>query len=174
MGRAGQIDKSHNFKTTLPSPKSDLAHETLKDPYIFDFLTVGDAAHEHEIEKALVDHIQKFLLELGAGFAYIGRQVHLAVGEKDYYLDLLFYHTKLHCYIVIELKAGEFEPEHAGKLNFYLSAVDNQIKSSEDGPTIGILLCKTKEKIVAEYALKDISKPIGISEYLNSSLKCNF
>lgn len=167
--RVGRDDKIHNFKQTLSSSTSDLAQATLKDPYIFDFLTIGDAAQEREIEKALIDHIQKFLLELGAGFAYIGRQVHLEVSQKDYYLDLLFYHTKLHCYIVIELKAGEFQPEYVGKLNFYLSAVDDLIKSPVDGPTIGILLCKTKEKVIAEYALKDISKPMGISEFKLSS-----
>lgn len=163
--RIEQTDKSHNFVATLPPPQSDLAHQVLKDPYIFDFLAVGKDAHEREIEKALVDHIQKFLLELGAGFAFVGKQVHLPVGDKDYYLDLLFYHTKLHCYVVIELKAVEFEPEFTGKLNFYLSAVDAQIKTPEDNPTIGILLCKTKNKITAEYALKDISKPMGIAEY---------
>jgi hypothetical protein len=113
----------------------------------------------------LIDHIQKFLLELGAGFAYVGRQVHLEVGDQDFYLDLLFYHTKLHCYIVIELKATEFKPEYVGKLNFYLTSVDAQLKAPEDRPTIGILLCKTKNKVIAEYALKDISKPMGISEY---------
>lgn len=163
--RLGPDDKTNNFAVTLPKTQSDLANNTLKDPYIFDFLSIGEAAHEREIEKGLVDHIQKFLLELGAGFAYVGRQVHLEVGQEDFYLDLLFYHTKLHCYIVIELKTGDFRPEHVGKLNFYLSAVDAQIKTSEDNPTIGILLCKTKNKVIAEYALKDISKPMGISEY---------
>ena len=164
-GRVAQDDKTHNFSTTLPAPQSDLARDTLKDPYIFDFLSIGQEAQEREIEKALVDHIQRFLLELGAGFAYVGRQVHLAVGTKDYYLDLLFYHTRLHSYVVIELKAGDFKPEYAGKLNFYLSAVDDLLKTPEDGPTIGILLCKTKDKVVAEYALKDIAKPMGVSEY---------
>lgn len=158
-------DKTHNFSTTLPSPQSDLAHDALKDPYIFDFLSIGQEAQEREIENALVDHIQKFLLELGAGFAYVGRQFHLSVANSDYYLDLLFYHTKLHCYVVIELKAGDFKPEYVGKLNFYLSAMDDLVKGPEDRPTIGILLCKTKEKIIAEYALKDFSKPMGISEY---------
>ena len=164
-GRISSDQKTNNFEMTLPKLQSDLANNTLKDPYIFDFLSIGDQAQEREIEKALVDHIQKFLIELGAGFAYVGRQVHLDVGGKDFYLDLLFYHTKLHCFIVIELKTGELKPEYVGKLNFYLSAVDAQIKAPEDNPTLGILLCKTKNKVIAEYALKDISKPLGISEY---------
>ena len=163
--RIGFDDKTNNFAVTLPKPQSDLANNTLKDPYIFDFLSIGQEAHEREIEKSLVDHIQKFLLELGAGFAYVGRQVHLDVGGDDFYLDLLFYHTRLHCYVVVELKADKFKPEYAGQLNFYLTAVDKQVKTPEDNPTIGILLCKTKNKVVAEYALKDISKPMGISEY---------
>lgn len=157
--------KTHNFDETLLKTQSDLANSTLKDPYIFDFLSIGAESQEREIEIALVDHIQKFLLELGAGFAFMGRQVHLDVGGQDFYLDLLFYHTKLHCYVVIELKTGDLKSEYVGKLNFYLSAVDVQIKAPEDKPTIGILLCKTKNKVIAEYALKDISKPIGISEY---------
>jgi len=164
-GRSVEAEKTHNFAQTLPAPQSDLAHNTLKDPYIFDFLSIGQEAHEREIEKSLVDHIQKFLLELGAGFAYIGRQVHLEVDGDDYYLDMLLYHTRLHCYVVIELKAGNFKPEYTGKLNFYLSAVDAQLRSPEDKPTIGILLCKTKKKVTAEYALKDIAKPMGISVY---------
>jgi predicted nuclease of restriction endonuclease-like (RecB) superfamily len=164
-GRIVNDQKTHNFEATLTKPQSDLANNTLKDPYIFDFLSIGEEAQEREIEKALVNHIQKFLLELGAGFAYVGRQVHLEVGGDDFYIDLLFYHTKLHSYIVIELKAGEFKPEFVGQLNFYLTAIDKQVKTTEDNPTIGILLCKTKNKVVAEYALKDISKPLGISEY---------
>lgn len=164
-GRLGSENKTHNFNLTLPKHQSDLANETLKDPYIFDFLSIGEKVYEREIEKGLIDNIQKFLLELGAGFAYMGRQVHLSIGEKDYYIDLLFYHTKLHCYVVIELKAGDFEPEYIGKLNFYLSAVDDLIKTQDDRPTIGILLCKNKDKVTAEYALKDFSKPMGISEY---------
>ncbi len=164
-GRIARDDKTHNFSATLSAPQSDLARDTLKDPYIFDFLSIGQEAQEREIEKSLVDHIHRFLLELGAGFAYVGRQVHLAVGNNDYYLDLLFYHTRLHSYVVIELKAGDFKPEYVGQLNFYLSVVDDLVKTSEDGPTIGILLCKTKDKIVAEYALKDIAKPMGVSEY---------
>lgn len=154
-----------NFDVRLPASGSDLAHQTLKDPYIFDFLGVGKEADEREIESALVQHISRFLLELGAGFAYVGRQVALEVGGDDFFIDLLFYHLKLHCYVVVELKAGAFKPEHAGKLSFYLSAVDAQMKSEQDAPTIGLLLCKNKNRIVAEYALRDSNKPIGVAEY---------
>ena len=154
-----------NFSTTLPVPQSDLAHQTLKDPYIFDFLTLTKEHNERDLELGLVKHITSFLLELGAGFAYIGRQVQLNVGERSFFPDLLFYHTKLHCYVVLELKTVEFEPEHAGKLNFYIKAVDEQLREESDQPTIGILLCKGKDKLVAEYALSDIHKPIGVSEY---------
>lgn len=154
-----------NFKNTLPSPESDLAHQTLKDPYCFDFLTLKDKHDEHELESGLLDHIQKFLLELGAGFSFIGRQVLLRIGDHDFYIDLLFYHYKLRCFVVIELKATDFKPEFAGKMNFYLTAVDDLMKHSDDKPSIGLLLCKTKNKVVAEYALRDINKPIGISQY---------
>lgn len=154
-----------NFDARLPKPHSDLAHESLKDPYLFDFLGVGDEAGERAIEDAIVHHITRFLLELGAGFAFVGRQVHLEVGGDDFFIDLLFYHLKLRCYVVIELKAGAFKPEHAGQLSFYLSAVDAQMKAEHDGPTIGLLLCKSKNKVVAEYALRDSSKPIGVAEY---------
>ena len=154
-----------NFDLRLPAPSSDLAHQTLKDPYVFDFLGVSKEADEREIESALVHHISRFLLELGAGFAYVGRQVPLEVGGDDFFIDLLFYHLKLHCYVVVELKAGAFKPEHAGKLGFYLSAVDAQMKSEQDAPTIGLLLCKNKNRIVAEYALRDSNKPIGVAEY---------
>ena len=154
-----------NFDLRLPAPSSDLAHQTLKDPYVFDFLGVSKEADEREIESALVHHISRFLLELGAGFAYVGRQVPLEVGGDDFFIDLLFYHLKLHCYVVVELKAGAFKPEHAGKLGFYLSAVDAQMKSEQDAPTIGLLLCKSKNRIVAEYALRDSNKPIGVAEY---------
>lgn len=154
-----------NFDKTLPKPQSDLARQTLKDPYSFDFLTLSDDYNERQLEKELVDHISKFLLELGAGFAYVGRQVPLQVGERDFFLDLLFYHTRLHCYVVVELKTGDFEPEHAGKLNFYLKAVDEQLRQENDNSSIGILLCKNKDKLVVEYALSDIRKPIGVSEY---------
>ena len=155
----------HNFRTTLPAPQSDLARQTLKDPYIFDFLSLGDEAQEREIEKELTKHITQFLLELGAGFSFMGSQYALEVSGRDYYIDLLFYHLSLRCYVIIELKAGDFKPEYAGKLNFYLSAVDSILKHKEDNPSIGIILCKTKDKVVAEYALKDMSKPIGVSEY---------
>lgn len=154
-----------NFSKTLPDVQSDLARQTLKDPYVFDFLTLTKDYTERELEQGLTEHITQFLLELGAGFAYIGRQVPLQVGERDFFLDLLFYHTRLHCYVVVELKTGDFEPEHAGKLNFYLKAVDQQLKSADDKTSIGILLCKNRDKLVAEYALSDIHKPIGVSEY---------
>lgn len=154
-----------NFEQRLPKPQSDLARESLKDPYRFDFLTVGSEANEREIEAALVQHITRFLLELGAGFAFVGRQVHLEVGGEDFYIDLLFYHLKLRCYVVIELKASSFKPEHTGQLGFYLTAVDEQVKAPEDGPTIGLLLCKSKNSIVAEYALRDTNKPMGVAEY---------
>ena len=154
-----------NFQNTLPSPQSDLAHQTLKDPYCFDFLTLRDKHDEQELESGLLDHVQKFLLELGAGFSFVGRQVHLSVGDQDFYIDLLFYHYKLRCFIVVELKATDFKPEFAGKMNFYLSAVDDLMKHTDDKPSIGLLLCKGKNKVVAEYALRDINKPIGISQY---------
>jgi predicted nuclease of restriction endonuclease-like (RecB) superfamily len=154
-----------NFKKTLPQAQSDLAHQVLKDPYVFDFLSLGNEAQEREVEKELVQHITKFLLELGAGFSFVGKQYHLEVGDDDFYIDLLFYHLNLRCYVVIELKTGKFKPEYAGQLNFYLSAIDDQIRHPDDKPTIGLLLCKDKNKLVAEYALKDISKPIGVSEY---------
>ncbi|MBF0296288.1 MAG: DUF1016 family protein [Magnetococcales bacterium] len=154
-----------NFALRLPAPHSDLARESLKDPYLFDFLGVGHEADERAIEEAIVHHITRFLLELGAGFAFVGRQVHLEVGGEDFFLDLLFYHLKLRCYVVIELKAGAFKPEHTGQLGFYLSAVDGEMKSAQDNPTIGLLLCKSKNKVVVEYALRDSSQPIGIAEY---------
>lgn len=154
-----------NFKHTLPEPLSDLVQQTLKDPYIFDFLSMTKPFHEKDIERQLVAHITKFLLELGKGFAFIGQQYHLEIGETDYYLDLLFYHTKLKCYVVIELKNTKFIPEYAGKLNFYLSAVDSLVKQEEDKPTIGILLCRDKNNIETEFALRDINKPIGVSEF---------
>ncbi len=163
-----------NFALTLPKPQSDLAIQTIKDPYIFDFLAMSKDYDELELEKTLVNHITHFLLELGAGFAYIGRQVPVQVGERDFFIDLLFYHTRLHCYVVIELKTVDFEPEHAGKLNFYIKTIDEQLRKKGDHPTIGILLCKSKDKLVAEYALSDIQKPIGVSEYqLTQSLPEN-
>ena len=154
-----------NFAQALPAPQSDLARESLKDPYRFDFLGIGDEALEREIEKALVEHVTEFLLELGAGFAFVGQQVHIEVGGEDFYLDLLFYHLRLHCYVVIQLKAGGFKPEHLGQLGFYLTAVDERIKDERDEPTIGLLLCNSKNKVVAEYALRDNSRPLGIAEY---------
>lgn len=154
-----------NFKQILTSPQSDLAHEALKDPYNFDFLTLREKFDEKELEEGLINHIQKFLLELGAGFSYVGKQINLNVGGQDFFIDLLFYHLKLRCFIVVELKATEFKPEYAGKMNFYLTAVDEMLKHQTDSPTIGLLLCKTKNKVVAEYALRDINKPLGIAEY---------
>ena len=154
----------NNFKDTLPQPLSDLANQTLKDPYIFDFLSLDVQYREKDVEKQLITHITKFLLELGKGFAFIGNQYHLQVAESDYYIDLLFYHTKLKCYVVIELKNTKFKPEFTGKLNFYLSAVDSMVKEANDNPTIGILLCKDKNNLEAEFALRDMSKPMGISE----------
>ncbi|MBA3954133.1 DUF1016 domain-containing protein [Candidatus Dependentiae bacterium] len=154
-----------NFKKTLPIPHSDLSQQTLKDPYLFDFLTLRENHVERDVEQGLIDHIQKFLLELGEGFAFVGRQYHLEVDNADYYLDLLFYHLKLRCYIVVELKNTEFVPEYAGKLNFYLSAVDDKVRHPADNPTIGLLLCKTKSNLTVEYALRDINKPIGVAYY---------
>jgi predicted nuclease of restriction endonuclease-like (RecB) superfamily len=154
-----------NFKEKLPSLQSDLAHYALKDPYLFDFLSIGDEAHEREMEKALIQHMEKFLLELGAGFAFVGRQHHLEVGGQDFYIDLLFYHLKLRCFVVIELKDKDFKPEYAGKMNFYLSAVDDLIKHSSDQPSIGLILCKSKNNVLAEYTLRDMAKPIGLAKY---------
>lgn len=166
--RVGKAD--HNFQLTLPKPQSDLAAETIKDPYHFDFLGLDDQAKEREIENELTQRITEFMLELGKGFAFVGRQYKLEIGESDYYLDLLFYHLHLRCYVVIELKAGKFKPEYAGKLNYYLSAVDAQLKKPIDNPSIGILLCRLKDKIDVEYALRDINKPIGVSAFELSSI----
>jgi predicted nuclease of restriction endonuclease-like (RecB) superfamily len=154
-----------NFNKTLPALQSDLAREMLKDPYKFDFLNLSEEYFEKDLEDALVSHITKFLLELGAGFSYVGRQYHLEIGGEDFYMDMLFYHLKLRSYVVIELKTGKFIPEYASKLNFYLSAVDDMLKHNNDNPTIGILICKEHNKIIAEYALRDINKPIGVSAY---------
>ena len=154
-----------NFEQTLPAAQSDLAVQMLKDPYKFDFLSLTKEHTERELETDLIAHITQFLLELGAGFAYIGRQVPLQVGERAFFLDLLFYHTRLHCHVVVELKTVDFEPEFAGKLNFYIKAVDEQLRSEGDQPTIGLLLCKSKDRLVAEYALSDIQKPMGLSTY---------
>jgi len=155
-----------NFKNTLPPAQSDLAQGILKDPYLFDFLTLRDDANERAVETGLIEHVEKFLMELGAGFALVGRQVHLEVGDQDFYLDLLFYHLKLRCFVVIDLKAREFTPEAAGKMNFYLSAVDDRYRQQGDQPSIGVILCRSKNKLIAEYALRDMSKPIGVSGYV--------
>ena len=164
--RQGSLEhKTTNFKERLPAIQSLLAQETIKDPYKFDFLTVGQNAHELEIERALVKHIKEFLLELGKGFAFVGNQYPLRVSNQDFRIDLLFYHVKLYCYVVIELKVGKLKPAHASQLNFYLSAVDDLIKGPNDNPTIGLLLCEQKDKVIAEYTLRDINKPIGISHY---------
>lgn len=154
-----------NFRVKLPEAQSDLAEQTLKDPYNFDFLSLREEYDEKELEDALVDQITQFLLELGTGFSYIGRQVHIKVGNTDFYMDLLFYHVRLHCYIVVELKTEKFKPEFAGKLNFYVTAVNKNMKTAEDNQTIGILICKDKDDVVAEYALDDMSQPIGITRY---------
>ncbi|WP_416770660.1 PDDEXK nuclease domain-containing protein [Pseudomonas sp. RHF3.3-3] len=154
-----------NFENHLPKPHSDLARESLKDPYRFDFLGLTADAQEREIESALIKHVTEFLLELGAGFAFVGKQVLLDVGGDEFFIDLLFYHLKLRCYVVIELKAGKFKPGHLGQLSFYLTAVDAQLKHPQDAPTIGLLLCKSKNKVVAEYALRDSALPIGVAEY---------
>jgi len=154
-----------NFEVHLPASQSELARQTLKDPYLFDFLTLTEPFEERELEVGLVKHLEKFLLELGQGFAFVGRQYHLTISDKDFYIDLLFYHLKLRCFVVIELKKGDFKPEYAGKMNFYCSAVDDFLKHPDDQPTIGLILCQTKDRILAEYALRDMHKPIGISEY---------
>lgn len=155
----------NNFEQRLPIVHANLATEILKDPYHFDFLGLGDETHERDIENALICHITRFLLELGAGFAFVGRQFRLEVEGDEFFIDLLFYHTRLKCYVVVELKAHAFKPEHAGQLNFYLAAVDAQIKAPDDKPTIGLLLCKTKKRLVAEYALSGMAKPMGVAEY---------
>jgi predicted nuclease of restriction endonuclease-like (RecB) superfamily len=154
-----------NFQSVLPSPQAELARETLKNPYNFDFLTLGKEAGERGLESALTDQIQKFILELGQGFAFLGKQFAINVAGDDFYLDLLFYHTRLRCYVIVELKATEFKPEYAGKLNFYLNVVNAQLKHPQDQPSIGILLCKTPNKVMVEYALQNITNPLGIAEY---------
>ncbi len=152
-----------NFPATLPPTDSDMAAQVFKDPYLFDFLGTADPRREREVEQALVDHIQRFLLEMGGGFAFVGRQVHLEFASHDYYLDLLFYHLKLRCYVVIELKAAPFDPGFAGQMNMYLSAVDDLLRHSDDKPTIGLLLCRKKDRFIVEYALRDVRKPIGVA-----------
>lgn len=159
------VKKISNFEKLLPASQSELAKQTMKDPYVFDFIPFKEDMIERDIENALVKDITALLLELGTGFAFIGNQYHLNVGGDDFYIDLLFYNLNLRCYVVIELKTGDFKPEYAGQLNFYLSAVDGQLKRKDDNPTIGLLLCKSKNNLVAEYSLKDMSKPMGVSEY---------
>ena len=159
-----------NFEKHLPDPQSDLACQTLKDPYIFDFLTLTEPFQERELETELIKHLERFLLELGRGFAFVGRQYHIEVGDKDFYIDLLFYHLELRCFVVIELKKGTFKPEYAGKTNFYCSVVDDRLKHENDQPTIGLILCQEKDRVLAEYSLRDIQKPIGVSEYELTSI----
>lgn len=154
-----------NFATTLPEIHANLVRGLLKDPYLFDFLTLEEPYHERELETGLLSHIQKFLLELGRGFAFVGRQYRLEVSDRELYLDLLFYHLHLRCFVVIELKKGDFRPEYAGKMNFYCSVVDDQLRQQHDKPTLGLILCQTKDRILAEYALRDIHKPIGVADY---------
>ncbi|TAL71430.1 MAG: DUF1016 domain-containing protein [Burkholderiaceae bacterium] len=154
-----------NFALRLPPPQSDLVQQTLKDPYLFDFLTLEEPFHERELETGLIRHLEKFLLELGQGFAFVGRQHHMVVGEQDFYIDLLFYHLRLRCYIVIELKRGAFKPEYAGKMNFYCSVVDDVLRHTQDAPTIGLILCQQQNEVIAEYALRGVDKPIGVSTF---------
>lgn len=163
--RQALANKVNNFDKMLPSPQSEMALQTMKDPYIFDFIPFKADLLERDLEQALIKDITSLLLELGTGFAFLGNQYHLNVGGDDFYIDLLFYNLNLRCYFVIELKTGEFKPEYAGKLNFYLSAVDGILKKPEDNPSIGLLLCGSKNNIVAEYSLKDVNKPMGVSEY---------
>ncbi len=155
-----------NFVKNLPSPQSDLAREILKDPYSFEFLALAGDVEERAVQKGLLVHIQQFLVELGAGFAFVVQQYHLEVGGDDFFIDLLFYHLKLRCYVVVELKMTPFKPEYAGKMNFYLSAVDDLLRHADDKPSIGIILCKAKNQVVAEYALRDLAKPVGVSTYI--------
>lgn len=154
-----------NFNKRLSAPQSDLVQQTLKDPYIFDFMTLEEPFHERELEASLVRHLEKFLVELGQGFAFVGRQYHIDVGEHDFYLDLLFYHLRLRCFVVIDLKKGPFKPDYAGKMNFYCNVIDDYLKHEADNPTIGLILCQDREKVLAEYTLRSIKKPIGVSQY---------
>ena len=155
-----------NFERALPGPQSDLAHQLLKDPYNFEFLTLQQDAEERLLEQGLIDHIRQFLLELGTGFAFLGSQYHIEFDDEDYFLDLLFYHVKLRCYVVIDLKTGKFRPEYAGKMNFYLAVVDDLLRQPQDNPSIGLILCKQKKELTVEYALRNTATPIGVSEYL--------
>lgn len=163
FGRQGKA--LTNFSQTLPPPQSDMAQQILKDPYNFDFLTLGPDAKERHLERGLLEHFREFMLEMGRGFAFLGSQYHLQVGNKDYYLDLLFYHVRLRCYVIVDLKMGAFLPEYAGKMNFYLSAVDDLERHPDDAPSIGLILCKTSDRVTAEYALRNTSTPIGVAEF---------
>lgn len=160
-----QGKSTSNFASRLPPPQSDLVQQTLKDPYLFDFLTLAEPFHERELETGLIGHLEKILLELGQGFAFVGRQYHLEVGDQDFYIDLLFYHLKLRCFVAIELKRGAFKPEYAGKMNFYCSVVDDVLKHEADTPTIGLILCQQQNEVIAEYALRGVDKPIGVSTF---------
>ncbi|MCP3957346.1 MAG: DUF1016 domain-containing protein [bacterium] len=160
-----QGEPTTNFASRLPEPQSDLAQQALKDPYVFDFLTLDKPFRERELEAGLIAHLERFMLELGIGFAFVGRQYQLSVGNDDFYLDLLFYHLKLRCFVVIDLKVGAFKPDYAGKMNFYLNVVDDVLRHEHDNPSIGLILCQDKKKILAEYALRGVKKPIGVSEY---------
>jgi predicted nuclease of restriction endonuclease-like (RecB) superfamily len=161
--RQGQA--TTNFERSLPQPQSDLAKQLLRDPYNFDFLSLGQDAVERDLERALTEHMREFLLELGVGFAFMGNQYHLEVEGDDFYIDLLFYHVKLRCYVVIDLKMESFKPEFPGKMNFYTSVVDDLLRHPDDNPTIGIILCRGKKKTIVEYALREMNKPIGVSTY---------
>jgi len=162
---ARQGRTTSNFSRRLPAPDSDLVQQTLKDPYLFDFLTLEAGFHERELETGLIAHLEKFLLELGQGFAFVGRQYNLDIGDQDFYIDLLFYHLKLRCFVVIDLKRGDFKPEYAGKMNFYCSVVDDHLRHPDDKPTIGLILCQQPNRVLAEYALRGIDKPIGVSGF---------
>lgn len=171
QAHARQAKAITNFKAALPPADSDMAEQAFKDPYLFDFLGTADPRKEHEVEQALVDHIQRFLLELGAGFAFVGRQVRLEVGDDEFVIDLLFYHLKLRCYVVVELKAVKFSPSFVGQLNLYLSAVDDLLRHADDKPTIGLLLCRSKNQVVVEYALRHLKRPIGVAEWETEIVK---
>jgi predicted nuclease of restriction endonuclease-like (RecB) superfamily len=161
----------NNFHHTLPAPHSDLASQTLKDPYLFNFISSDKQYKEKELENALIENVEQFLLEMGAGFSLVGRQVHLKVADQDFYIDLLFYHLKLRCFVVIELKAEQFKPEHAGQINFYLAAVDDLMRQPQDNPTIGLILCRTKRSLEVEYALRNMGAPIGVADWQTKLVK---
>ena len=163
--RQAVANKISNFERRLPAEQKNMVLSTMKDPYMFDFIDYTEEMLETDIENELVKNVTSLLMELGTGFAFMGQQYHLEVGEKDFYIDLLFYNTKLRCYVAIDLKTGEFKPEQAGKMNFYLSALDDLVKAPEDNPSVGLILCRDENRTIAEYALRDMSKPIGVSEY---------